>query len=200
MDEQHSGEIVSLYARLAALKLLPRTGWLQRGVAQPESVAEHTFGVAALALLVAGAEPGLDQGRLLAIALVHDMAEALLGDLPASARRLLGADAKHAAERQAAAELFGALPQAGHYLALWDEYARGASREARLVKGLDRIEMLAQALAYERAGSRALAEFWEGAGAGWDDEFPTLRQLAANLIEQRAALDTRPARGVYCAQ
>lgn len=184
MHEHHTGDLLKLYTRLATLKLLPRAGWLQRGVAHPESVAEHSFGVATLALLVGGEYPTLDRGRLLALALLHDMAEALLGDLPASARRLLGADVKHAAERRAAAELFGSLPRGAEYLALWDEYARGASPEARLIKGLDRIEMLAQALAYERAGSRALAEFWEGAESGWGDEFPALRRLAAELIER----------------
>ena len=180
-----ASDLLTLYTRLATLKLLPRAGWLQRGVAQPESVAEHTFGVAALALLVGDMLPDLDRGRLLALALVHDMAEALLGDLPASARRLLGADVKHAAERRAANELFGALSQGAHYLALWEEYASAATPEARLIKGLDRIEMLAQALAYERAGSRALAEFWEGAERGWGDEFPILAQLAAMLLERR---------------
>ena len=183
-----AAQLVSLFSRLASLKLLPRAGWMQRGVAQPESVAEHTFGVATLALLIGDMYPALDRGRLLAIAQLHDMAEALLGDLPASARRLLGAEAKHAAERRAAEELFGSLPRGGEYLALWDEYARGASPEARLVKALDRIEMLAQALAYERAGSRALTEFWDDAEAGWPDEFPILGRMAAELIARHNAL------------
>ncbi len=113
------------------------------------------------------------------------MAEALLGDLPATARRLFGADAKHAAERRAAAELFAGLPNGAAYLALWDEYANASSPEARLIKGLDRIEMLAQALDYERGGNRAMAEFWEGSDAGWSDEFPILRTLAAELAERR---------------
>ena len=37
-----ASDLLTLYTRLATLKLLPRAGWLQRGVAQPESVAEHT--------------------------------------------------------------------------------------------------------------------------------------------------------------
>lgn len=178
-------DLLTLYSRLATLKLLPRTGWLQRGVANPETIAEHTFGVATLALLVGDLTPEIDRGKLLALALLHDLAEALLGDLPASARRLFGADAKHAAERRAAEELFADLPNRAEYLALWDEYAGAASREARLIKGLDRIEMLAQALAYERAGSRALDEFWAGAEAGWPDEFPILKRLAEQLIGRR---------------
>lgn len=77
------------------------------------------------------------------------------------------------------------MPAGSEYLALWEEYAAGASREARLVKGLDRLEMLAQALAYERAGNRALGEFWQGVDDGWDDEFPLLREMALALSTQR---------------
>jgi putative hydrolase of HD superfamily len=149
-------------------------------------------GAPALDLKGAGAEDGggqrvarIERGRLLAIALLHDLAEALLGDLPASARRLIGADAKRAAERRAIEELLADLPNRAEYLALWDEYAAGTSAEARLVKELDRIEMLAQALAYERAGSQMLAEFWAGAEHGWSDEFPLVRALAAELLASR---------------
>src|SRR5690348_13744898 len=98
MHEQTAQALLTLYSQVAALKLLPRTGWLQRGVASAESVAEHTFGVAVLALLVGDTLAGVDRGKLLEIALLHDIAEALLTDLPSSARRLLGANEKRAAE------------------------------------------------------------------------------------------------------
>jgi putative hydrolase of HD superfamily len=100
---------------------------------------------------------------------------------------LIGAEAKRAAERRAVEELLAALPNRDSYVALWEEYATGTSAEARLVKELDRIEMLAQALAYERAGSRNLAEFWAGADAGWSSEFPFIGTLAATLIDLRPA-------------
>jgi putative hydrolase of HD superfamily len=187
MPNSTSHDILALYTQVATLKLLPRTGWLQRGVPNPESVAEHTFGVAALALLIGDTIDGLDRGKLLAIAMLHDLAEALLSDLPASAKRFIGAEHKHAAERSALEEMLARLPNRAEYLRLWDEYARGCSREARLVKGIDRIEMLTQALAYERAGSRALGEFWEDIGQGWGDEFPILYDLAAEIVERRAA-------------
>lgn len=191
MHEQHdihAATIVSLHSRLLALKLMPRTGWLQRGQATPESIAEHTFGVASLALLVGAQVPDIERGRLLEIALLHDMAEALTGDLPASARRLFGKAAKQAAEHRAMVELFGPLPHAEAHLALWDDYCQQASREARLVKQLDRLEMLAQALLYERSGSRAMAEFWEDAAQGWSAEFPLVEAMALRLLDERRAL------------
>jgi len=180
-------DLLALYTQIATLKLLPRTGWLQRGVPNVESVAEHTFGVATLALLIGDTINQLDRGKLLEIALLHDLAEALLSDLPASAKRFIGAEHKHAAERSALEEMLTRLPNRAAYLLLWDEYTRGGSREARLVKGIDRIELLTQALAYERAGSRALGEFWEDIADGWGDEFPILRELAAEILARRGA-------------
>jgi putative hydrolase of HD superfamily len=184
-DADPSTTILAIYRQALALKLLPRTGWLQRGVAPAESVAAHIFGVAALALLAGDAIGSLDRGRLLAMALLHDLAEAALGDLPASATRAFGQAAKHAAERRALAALLAGHPARDAYLALWEEYEAGASPEARLVKGLDRIELLAQALAYEQAGSRTLDKFWDGAADNWGEEFPLLRALAERLVRAR---------------
>lgn len=190
MDEQRTATILQLHARLLTLKLLPRTGWLQRGVTDVESIAEHTFSVASLAMLVGDLLPDIDRGRLLAIALLHDLAEALIGDLPASARRLFGVAAKQEAERRALQELLHDLPQATEYMELWTEYAEGGSREARLVKALDRLEMLSQALAYERAGHRAMAEFWHDIdlNESCHREFPLVQKLVTELIAQRSIL------------
>ncbi|RRR76386.1 MAG: HD domain-containing protein [Candidatus Viridilinea halotolerans] len=187
MNQHAVAALAALQAHIASLKLLPRTGWLQRNLRDVESVAEHSFGVATLALVVGDLYPELDRGHLLAMAILHDMAEALLGDLPASASRLLGKAAKHEAERKAMLEIFHGLPCSDAYLALWEEYSQAASKEARLVKALDRLEMLAQALAYERAGARGLDEFWAERN-GWGEEFPEVRALTAQLFAQHQAL------------
>jgi len=70
MHEQTAQASLTLYSQAAALKLLPHTSWLQRGVAHEESVAEHTFGVAVLALLIGDSVTGLDRGRKLALDLL----------------------------------------------------------------------------------------------------------------------------------
>jgi putative hydrolase of HD superfamily len=186
MDDQRASTILTLHSRLLTLKQLPRAGWLQRGVVNGESVAEHTFGVATLALLVGDQIPEIDRGKLLTIALLHDLAEVLIGDLPASARRFFRPEAKKEAEYQAMAELVGDMPQAEEYLALWSEYTYRESREARLIKQLDRLEMLNQALLYERSGNPAMAEFWADIDDGWSDEFPLVQELAAQLMTGRS--------------
>ena len=49
------------------------------------------------------------------------------------------------------------------YSRLHADYEERASVEAKLVKAADIVDLLAQALAFERAGARELDEFWEGA-------------------------------------
>lgn len=56
-------DLSALIPRLLSLKLLPRTGWLQRGVRDVESIAEHSYGVAVLCLLIGDQIAGIDRGR-----------------------------------------------------------------------------------------------------------------------------------------
>ena len=143
---------VEFVQRALALKDQPRRGWLRAGVARPESVADHTWGVALLALVAAESRPGLDRARLLELALVHDLAEAVVGDLVPGEYAHKGE--KVARERAALEELAGALDVAlrGRLLARFEELASDASPEARLVHELDKLEMAFQAERYERQG------------------------------------------------
>jgi putative hydrolases of HD superfamily len=153
------------------LKRLPRTGWLLNGVVPCESVADHSFAVALLAIGLAetvnedwaaeGLERPLDVGQLVTTAVVHDLAEGLLTDLPKRTTELLGREAKHAAEARAMAIILGAIADGDKYLRLWGDYNSAATPEARLVRDADKLEMVHQALVYERAGQRTLQEFWE---------------------------------------
>lgn len=127
-----------------ALKDVARAGWVRVGVAHPESVAAHSWGVAWLVLVLC--PPGLDRGRALAIAVVHDLAEATVGDLtPADG---VSPEAKHLLERQALEALSGALPDPSDVVALWEEYEHGTTAEGRFVKACDKLDMALQAARY----------------------------------------------------
>src|SRR5918912_251677 len=84
----------ALAAAAGSLKEVRRQGWVDRGVADAESVADHSYRLAVLAWAVARAR-GLDAGRAVLIALVHDLAEAEIGDeTPFDALRRGGAPAR----------------------------------------------------------------------------------------------------------
>ena len=67
--------LLELLMELQNLDRVPRMGYALRGVADAESVAEHTFHVALLVWALAPSTPGVDTRRALELALVHDLAE-----------------------------------------------------------------------------------------------------------------------------
>lgn len=153
--------LVGAYLSASQLKQLYRQGWLRRGIppAQCESVADHTYGVVLLVLLLVDAcYPELDRAKALQLALLHDLGEVYAGDLtPADG---VPAGAKHDRERASLVRVLGELDQGEEYIALWEEYERGDTPEARLVREVDRLEMGLQAFAYERRGEADLSEFY----------------------------------------
>ena len=163
--------LFSLLDQINHLKQLPRTGWLLAGVTQAESIADHSFAVTMLALSLAETinvdwsaerlDKPLDVDRVIKIALVHDLAECVLTDLPKRSTELLGREVKHAAEARALAQLWADLPNGDLYRLLWAEYDNHSSPEARLVRDADKLEMVHQALCYERRGQHNLEEFWQ---------------------------------------
>ena len=83
------------------LKRTLRTGWVMRGVPDPESVAEHTYGVAVLATILAElVEQPLDRAKVATIALLHDLPEGALGDLPSPATAYFPPGTKKNAEQE----------------------------------------------------------------------------------------------------
>lgn len=162
--------LVELLLEAAGLNRMPRAGWAQRGVAHVDSVADHSFGVTLVALVLARclnseAEGGLDVEKALIMAMLHDLGEVRLTDLPSSAARLIPAEVKRQAEAAALGELLAPLPDAGRLLDLWLAFEDRTTPEGRLVRDADKLEMMVQCLRYEQAGSRNLDEFWQAMDA-----------------------------------
>jgi putative hydrolase of HD superfamily len=130
------------------LKHTLRTGYASDG--RQESVAEHSWRLALMAMLLRHEFPALDGGKVLRMCLIHDLGEAIGGDIPApeQARRRAedpSAD-KAVQERRDLLTLLDPLPPELQLeiTMLWDEYEAAASPEARLVKALDKLETILQ--------------------------------------------------------
>ena len=154
--------VAAAYCRIMRLKRLFRQGWLKRGIPESvcESVADHSFGVAMLALLVP-CPAEVDRSRAAVMALVHEIGETYAGDItpvdgvpPAEKERL---------ERAALLRALGDHPESGQWLGLWEDFEFGKSPEARFVRQLDRLEMGFQAAVYRAEGSPAMGEFFDSA-------------------------------------
>jgi putative hydrolases of HD superfamily len=154
--------LIEFIAEAGKLKRLPRTGWVESGVPDPESVADHSFRVALIALVLADAS-GLNSLKVVRMALLHDLAEAETGDLTPTQKNAAPESARRA-ENQAMEGILGNLPEAirGVYRDIWYEFSESNTEEARLVRDADKLEMVIQASEYHGSGGEGakLMRFW----------------------------------------
>jgi putative hydrolase of HD superfamily len=140
-----------------------------------------------MALLVAGGNNnssnldettggGIDTIKCLKMALVHDLAEAQVGDITPHCG--VSDQDKHTREEQAMMRMTKTLEGSSMGLAgceivdLWQEYEEGTSMEAKLVKDMDKLEMILQALEYEQDGNnkQSLDGFFDSTRDKWRTE------------------------------
>lgn len=174
-DQAHiAASLVALLHRVEGLKHLKRSGWVDRGIQEPETVAAHAWRLALLSWLIADLQ-GLDAARAMRLALVHDLPEVLTGDrtpfddlaITPQERLALASNpgkatwrtperqrAKQERERLALDDLFAGLPEhlTTALRVAWEEYEQGASAEARLVGQLDKLEAYVQGREYAASG------------------------------------------------
>ena len=131
------------------LKHITRAGWLLLGIAQPETVAEHSFRVGITGLVLAVAE-GADVGRTAALCLMHDTHETRIGDVPSVGRAYVTS----AAPEAVSAHQTAAMPNdvAKVLQDLKAEYEAGETTEARVARDADKLETLLQAMEYQAQG------------------------------------------------
>ena len=180
-----NSDLLDLLLEVQNLDRIPRLGYLLSGVSDPESVSEHTWHVAFLVWVLTESIPDIDRLRALEIALVHDLAELRIGDFPRTASRYLPEGAKQAAEAAAIEEILAPLPARMRHL--WVEYQAGESREARLVKACDKLQMMLKVQLYESQGDKGLKRFWDNPDNFPDEDFPLVEQLFEQLKERRSS-------------
>lgn len=124
------------------MKNVLRSAYTSEG--RRESTPEHSWRLCLLAMVLRDRLPALDFERVLKMCVVHDLGEAIHGDVPAVAQTAPGA--KAADERQDLLALMQPLPAPvqAEFLALWDEYEAAATPEAQAVKAMDKLETIIQ--------------------------------------------------------
>ena len=142
MNQKQLSETIAFIQRAESLKNTIRYAHTSTG--RPESTAEHTWRLCLLIMVLSKNLEGADPYKLLRLAVVHDLGEAVCGDVPAIDQA--EGDNKDELERQGLSDLCDGLPDdvRAHIMALWDEYAAGSTLEAVIVKGLDKLETIMQ--------------------------------------------------------
>ncbi|KAI2652181.1 5'-deoxynucleotidase HDDC2 [Labeo rohita] len=166
------------------LKRVPRTGWVYRNIKQPESVSDHMYRMSMMALTIQ--DNTVNKERCMKLALVHDLAECIVGDI-APADNVSKAE-KHRREKEAMVHITGLLNDGlrKEIYSLWEEYETQSSPEAKLVKELDQLEMIIQAHEYEELEGKPgrLQEFFTSTEGRF--RHPEVLGLVKSLNEERA--------------
>ncbi|WP_297973714.1 HD family hydrolase [uncultured Amaricoccus sp.] len=174
---------LAFFRAAEALKDTLRSGHTAGG--RPESTAEHCWRLCLMAVTLADELPEIDLRRLLELLVLHDLGEAVGGDIPAP----LQGPEKTTAERADFARLIDPLPAriAARLMARWDEYNAAATPEARLAKGLDRLETVLQHVQGANPPGFDYA-FNLGYGRTHTDAHPVTAALRAPVDEETARL------------
>lgn len=180
--------LLDLLLEVQTLDRVPRFGYLIRGVDDPESVSEHSWQALFLVWCLTEGMREVDRYQAMDLAVVHDLAELRLGDLPRTASRYFPKDSQHRAESAALAEIAGACsPRTVELLA---ECQEARTPEARLVKACDKLQLMIKVAVYESWGARGLERFWDNPDNFYDGGFPEVRRLSAELRNRRAEGDS----------
>lgn len=178
------------------IKGVKRTGWVREGVHASESVGDHMYSMGVMALVLARADGTLDADRCVRLALVHDLAEALVGDITPFDG--VSKEEKFRLEEEAMQRIAasaGSPGLAAELVALWREYDAGETREARLVKDVDKLEMLVTAHAYEEAQAVDLGGFFRTTEGRI--RHPVAAAMSEDLRQRRLARQERQAEDRY---
>ena len=188
--KQHSViDILDFFMYVGQLKTAKRTGWTHHNVHHVESVSDHMYRMAMMTMLLNNNQ--LDTTRCMKLALVHDLAECITGDITPYCG--VSEEEKFRREKEAMVRLTGLVPNASvaeEMMGLWEEYARRESAEAKAVKDLDRFEMILQAYEYEKAERRCgdLEKFFSGVQGKFERE--DVKEWVAELHKRRGELRT----------
>ncbi|GAA5849954.1 hypothetical protein JCM8547_000963 [Rhodosporidiobolus lusitaniae] len=172
---------------LERLKTNKRTGWVNHGIDKAESIADHMYRMSMMCLAFPETS-SLDIGKCVMLSLVHDMAEADVGDITPEHASGVSKAAKLALEEKAMERIYGLLGNTSipalRIKSLWEEYEARETEESKFVKDLDLYELCQQAVEYENShGCNTLQEFFETTIPRI--LHPVVKQWAITLMDER---------------
>lgn len=175
-------ELSPFFHSVLRLKSIKRAGWVSKvKVEDAESVADHTFSLATVAMILSDTL-GLDTHRVIKMALMHDLAESIIGDyMPDD----VTARQKIIKEKKAMEFILSSLPRwvREEYEQIWLEYLHNRTELAKFVHRIDKLEMALQANQYAKQGyaDELLTPFFESAKAAVSDKGDIVSDILKSL-------------------
>lgn len=140
-------ELTDIISAIQNLKKIKRRGWeIKLDMKHPESVADHSYSTAILSMVI-GDYLELNTNRMVKMALIHDLAESIIGDYMPGEN-----DSKEIEENNAMKVLLDTLPKKlkNEYNEIWKEYQRNETKESKTVHDIDKFEMGLQSVEYSK--------------------------------------------------
>lgn len=135
-------QTIEFIKEIEGLKSVTRTAWTKTG--RRESTAEHSWRLAMLLMVLEEDFKDVDINKAIKMSLVHDLGELYDGDI--SAKLQSSDDNKSQMEERAMRRMLTTLPESlsGKIYDLWKEYNECSTKEAKLVKAMDKLETILQ--------------------------------------------------------
>jgi len=174
--------LLNFFEKVLDLKNIPRQGWKDKlQIDNVESVAEHTYSTAIMSMIYSDLHE-FDTEKIIKMALLHDLAESITGDLTPDK---ISKKNKHKKENLAMKQILKNLPSkvSESYFEIWSEYQKKSTQEAILVHDIDKLEMAFQAKFYQNEGisKEKLQQFFNDAIRNIKNK--NLRNILSNFIE-----------------
>ena len=166
------------------LKNVPRQGWIDKlSIKNPESVADHSYSMAIMAMIISDLE-NYDSEKILKMTLLHDLAESKIGDITPEK---MAPENKMEIENKAFDEIIGKLPDTlqSQYNPIWKEYQDNSTKESQFVHQIDKLEMALQAKIYQKNIETIdnIEPFLESAKSSIIDE--KLKELFTKIVDEK---------------
>jgi putative hydrolase of HD superfamily len=141
-------DIVEFIETIYTLKEIKRAGWVKRKIKNPESIADHTFGVMILTYLLAK-ENNLNETKCLKLALIHDLGESIIGDIITYNKKENFKKSKLDLEKDAIKKL-SKLANKKEIEKLFIELSENKTKESKFIHQLDKLEAFIQSHKYSK--------------------------------------------------
>lgn len=165
------------------LKTIPRQGWVDKlKLDNPESVGDHSYSMAVIAMLL-GDLLKMDTAKMIKMALLHDLAESITGDLtPEKASKINKSNLEENTMKDILQELPDPLSK--EYFAIWKEYLNKSSDESLLVHEIDKFEMAIQAIKYSNTTNEKLIQGFLNSSLPYITN-PKLKEILNNMLNEQ---------------
>lgn len=182
---------LQFFKEVGKSKRLLRSGWVREEVKDSESVAEHSFRVGVLAMILAD-KLKVNKDKLMKMALLHDLSMSMTGDKVWIRWGIVDVKSREEKEKEeikGVVSLFHKITNGNEFIEIFEELLTRSSGEAKIFWQIDKLEMAMQALEYEEEQGRNLEEFFGTADLYIKEQL--IRNIFKEIVRSRPLKERR---------